>query len=438
MKKIINIILVAIILTSFLSVNAFANEARYELPFEVDAKSYVLVSIDTGEIILEKNMHEEFIPASLTKLMTSYLAFKYIDDLDNTMITAPRYIYDELYGMGGSTADIWAGETLSARDLLYATLLPSANEAASILADYLGGGNLENFFMMMNTEAEKLGMDNTNFTNAHGLFFDDHYTSAYDMYLLAKACYETPGFMEIATSTQYTLPVNTMHSSAYNIYSSISMQYKSSEFYQPYINGMKTGSLPEVGNNFVTVCKDNGESYILVVIGADDYKERASFYTTDIIMSYFFENYTLRSANSLDLPAGEVQLKYTNETDALMLYPNTEVMSVLPNNVDHTSFQVKTNLPDFVTAPIEKGDVVGSIEYYLAGELVGVSELAAAQSYERDILVYLIEKVGEIFSSLYFWVVIAVTLTLGAVYSIYIYSKINRQKKMNKIIRKKK
>ncbi len=440
MKKIISTIMLVAVMFSMLNITAFANnQARYEIPFEVDAKSYVLYSLDTKEIIFQKNMHETYTPASLTKLMTTYLTFKYIEDLENTMITAPSYIYDELVGMGGSHADIWAGEAVSAYNLIHAMLIPSGNEAANIVADYLGGGNMGNFYMMMNTEGEKLGMQNTNFSNAHGLFSDNHYTTAYDMLQLAIACYETPGFMEVATKTHHYMPATDhyRHPTEYFIDSTIRMQKTTSEFYQPYIRGMKTGSLPEIGHNFVTVCEANGERYLLVIIGADDYDKYAAFYTTPVIMDYFYENYTLKSANSLELPVTEVQLKYASESDVLLLYPSTHVMSVLPNTVDETSFSKEYNIPDSVSAPIEKGDVVGSVDYYLAGQKVGSSELISSQTYERDTLIYTLEKIKEISTSLYFKVVILVTVLLALAYILFVYLHINKQKKMNKIIRSK-
>ncbi len=440
MKKIISIILLTAVMFSIFALPSFAiNEARYEIPFEVDAQSYVLYSLDTKEIIFEKNMHETYVPASLTKLMTTYLAFEHIEDLDNTMITAPSYVYDELVGMGGSHADIWAGEAVSADNLIHAMLLPSGNEAANIVADYLGGGNMGNFYMMMNTQAQKLGMLNSNFTNAHGLFTDNHYTTAYDMLQLAIACYETPGFMEIATKTTHYMPATELarHSQPYLITSTITMQNPSSDFYQPYIRGMKTGSLPEIGHNFVTVCEANGEKYILVIIGADDYPSKSAFYTTPVIMDYFYENYSLKSANSLELPVTEVNLKYASESDVLLLYPNSQVMSILPNTVDETSFSKEYNIPQSVSAPINEGDVVGTVDYFLAGQKVGTSELVSAKSYERDNVIYVIEKIKEFATSLYFRVVIIVTVILAGLYFLFAYMHINKQKKMNKIIRTK-
>lgn len=420
-----------------IDVQAVEVKARYEVPFEVNAASYLLVSLDTGEVIFEKNSQEQRTPASLTKLMTSLMVYRYIDDIENTKITAPRYIYDELYGMGGSTADIWRGEILSAKDLLYAMLLPSGNEAANIVADYLGKGSIPNFCMMMTNEAKKLGCTNTNFSNAHGLFSNNHYTTAWDMYLIAKACYETPGFMDIATSNNYLMPANVRHDNPYYIQSTVKMQNKGSPFYRSYVRGLKTGSLPEAGHNFVTVCEKNGERYILVVMGADNTNTPgAAFVSTAQIMDHFFETYRLKNANSLTYPVTEIPLKYAREQDTLLLYPSTEVMSVLPNDVDESSFQKVYNIPESVGAPIEAGDVIGTVDYYLAGQKVGTSQLVSSISVKRSTIMFLAEKFKEVIKSLYFKVVILLTVVLLIAYFLYAYIQYKKHDKMQKVRRR--
>ena len=442
MKKIIRNICMALVMALSFSIfslpAAAAQGARYELPFDANAKSYILVSLDTDEVIFEKNSDKQYVPASLTKLLTAYTVMKYVDDLDGTMVTAPRYIYDELYGMGGSTADIRRGETLSVRDLLYALMLPSANEAASILADYVGGGSIENFCMMMNNEAKKLGCTNTNFTNAHGLFTDNHYTSAYDMYLIAKACYETPGFMEIVTTDTYQLPDVERYNylGGWFIRSTVRMQRRTSPYYRSYVKGMKTGSLPEIGHNFVSSCQKDGENYILVVIGADTAEEKsAAFTTTADIMDHFFDAYSLRSANSLTYPVTDVTLKYAKDTDTLLLYADNEVMSVLPDDADESSFQKVYNLPEAVGAPIESGDVIGTVDYYLAGQKVGTSNLVSHDTVERSMIMFLAGKLQEALSSLYFRVVLAVTASLIVIYLIFVYIRFKKHEKMQKVHR---
>ena len=415
--------------------------ARYEIPFDLNVASYILVSLDTGEVIFEKDAHVQRTPASLTKMLTTYVAMKYVDDLDGTTVTQTTKHTDELYGMNSSTADIRSGETLTMRQLLYAMMLPSGNEAANMVEDYIAKGSRYNFSMLMNNEAKKLGCTNTNFSNPHGLFSENHYTTAYDMYLITKACYETPGFMDIATTVHYYLPENYRHPDKYLISSTIKMQNPSSVYYREYIRGMKTGSLPEAAHNFATVCEANGEKYILVVMGAEYVDPQGNelalpaFDATAAIMDYFFDEYTLKPANSLEAPVTEVTMKYVKGKDNLLLYPKSEVYSVLPNGVDESSFQKVFNLPDEVYAPINAGDVIGTVSYYIAGDLVGTTDLVAAESYERDTFIFLVEKLGDIVSSLYFRVVVAVTVVLIAAFLAFRYYIGKKYEKMQKIHR---
>ena len=440
MKKFIRIISVTLCMLLCFSMVQLpavaATTARYELPFEVNARAYVLASLDTGEIIFEKNSNERYDPASLTKLLTAYTTYKYVEDFEGTKVTAPRYVYDELFGMNSSTADIRQGEILSVKDLMYAMLLPSANEAASILADYIGNGDITNFCMMMNNEARKLGCKNTNFTNAHGLFTDNHYTSAYDMYLIAKACYNTPGFMDIVTTNTYYMPANIKHASEYPIQNTNKMQVRTSPYYRSYVKGMKTGTLDY--NNFVCVCQQNGENYIMVVLGADfsNNENRPAMVTTAEIMDYFFDSYSLRSANTLTFPVTEVGLKYAKDTDTLLLYADNEVMSILPNDADESSFQKVYNLPEYVGAPINAGDVIGTVDYYLAGQKVGTSQLVSHDTIQRSTVMFLVGKFQEAYQSLYFRVVLAVTFVLFTIYLIYTYSQYRKHEKMQKVHRR--
>ena len=437
MKKFIRTLSLALTFMVCLSVFRMpVSAARYELPFEVNARAYVLASLDTGEILFEKNSHEKYDPASLTKLLTAYTTYQYVDDFENTKIAAPRYVYDELFGLNSSTADIRQGEILSVKDLMYAMMLPSANEAASILADYIGNGDITNFCMMMNNEARKLGCKNTNFSNPHGLFKDNHYTSAYDMYLIAKACYNVPGFMDIVTTNTYQMPANIKHANPYHIQNTNKMQVRTSPYYRSYVKGMKTGTLDY--NNFVCTCQKDGENYILVVLGADFSagETRPAMITTQQIMDYFFESYSLRSANTLTFPVTEVPLKYSADADTLLVYADTQVMSILPNDADESSFQKVYNLPEYVGAPIAAGDVIGTVDYYLAGQKVGTSQLVSHDDMERSTVMFLVGKFQEAYKSLYFRVVLAVTFVLVAIYFIFAYLQYKKHERMQKVHRR--
>ena len=179
----------------FLSPRAFA--AGYELPegTSITAQSAYFVNLDTGIVVFEQNADEQRSVASLTKLMTALLLMENVSDLENTKITAERSLYvPPITNPDSSTADIWPGETVSALNMLYAMMLPSANEAAEAVGYYLGNGNLNNFYALMNARAAALGCTNTNFTSTNGLVEMDagNYSSAHDLALIAQECWNLP------------------------------------------------------------------------------------------------------------------------------------------------------------------------------------------------------------------------------------------------------
>ena len=175
--------------------------------------------------------------ASLTKLMTMILMLEsYQDQLDTISITAPGYIYDYLYGKNASTADIWKGETHTLRSLLYAMLLPSANEAAYIVADYMSGSSIDNFVAMMNDEAARIGCTGTTFTDPCGLD-PGNVTTARDAYLLVRVAMGYDAFAQAAGEESYQMPASTKHDSPYTILTSDKLVSPSSNYYRSYTKG---------------------------------------------------------------------------------------------------------------------------------------------------------------------------------------------------------
>lgn len=405
--------------------------AAFTPPFEVNADAVYMVNLDTGRVVYEKNATKPRAPASLTKLMTSLLLMENCADLDGTEVTAPGYIFDELYGTGSSHADIRPYETITARTLLYAMLLPSGNEAASITADFLGNGNLDNFFYTMNARAKQLGCVATSFTNAHGLWGMEygHYSCAYDMYLIGKACYETPGFMEVASSESYEMPFTNKHPNpeyasrpdcAYVIYSTNYLQRTSSKIYRSDVHGLKTGSTPEAGYNLVSTATKNGETYMLVVMGApyekDEYGYGMAFSVSSQLYDWAFENFSVSPALDVSVPLQEVEVKYADSTDTVLLYPEESFTTLLPNEADETVLQKTYLLPESVAAPIKKGDVIGAVKLSLAGEELGTVALVSHTDIERSDLLYGWAQLKLFFNSLYFRTVLVLLALLVAGY----------------------
>ncbi len=415
-------------------------EPVFQRPFEVQAEAVYFVNADTGLVMYSKNAEKTWAPASLTKMITAIVVMEYVEDLDAETATMPRYVQDELYGTGSSLADIRVGETLTIRQLLYALLLQSANEAAMILADYVAGGSTANFVFMMNTKAKAIGCTNTNFTNPHGLYDVNQYTTAYDQYLVAKYIYDNyPELMEIMNANTYEMPGTPFHEvGSWIMLNTNKMQmtaFRENGFYREYIRGMKTGSLPESGFNFVSSATLDGENYIMVVLGAtgDSYP---AFYVTADLYDWAFQNFSVKLALDTSQPTVEVPVKYSTDVDMVLLYPAEDFLTVLPNESDETTLQRVYNLPESAPAPIKEGDVIGTVTLYLAEQEIGTVNLIAKTDIKRNWFLFVLAKIGEFMSSLYFKVVVVLALIALAIYLYYIYRVNKHQEEIRKIKRR--
>ena len=191
----------------------FAPLAGWGPDFEVNADQVLLLNLDTGTVVYEKDADSPHAIASLTKMMTCLLLLESGEDL-NTLITIPDRLEEEFQTIkdwNGVYIDLQPGEEISLKNLLYCTLLPSANDTASAIADYLSDGDIPAFVDQMNRRAGELGCRNTHFACPHGLYDQDNYSTARDLSLIAQACLANPAFMEVAATTSFWLPVTNFH-----------------------------------------------------------------------------------------------------------------------------------------------------------------------------------------------------------------------------------
>ena len=204
----------------------------------------LLVDDDTGEVLYEQNAHGKVYPASITKVMTCLLTLESIargeHQLDEVVTVGDQVNYG--IGADGSTAGIKAGEQLTIHDLLGAALIPSANEACNAMAQ-LVAGDVEAFVDLMNQRAQELGMNDTHFANPHGYHDPDHYTSAYDIYLMAHEAMKDPTFRELVSSVDYKIPATNL-SEARTLHSTNGLvsTWRVRDYWYEYATGIKTGS----------------------------------------------------------------------------------------------------------------------------------------------------------------------------------------------------
>lgn len=418
MKKRFAGILAVLVIAVTLALPASAMQG-YAPDFEPTAEAAYIVNLDTNIVVYQKNSDTQLTAASLTKMMTMLLMLKtYQDQLDTITVEMPRTIDDILYGTGASLADIRPGESVTLRNLLYGMELPSGNEAAYIVAFYMGG-TVENFVAMMNEEAKALGCTGTVFTDPCGLD-SGNITTARDAYLILRALIQYDAFVEAAGTASYWMPANTQHTEPYIILSTNKMLTQGTTYYRSYNQGGKTGSLNAGWQNFAGWHTQNGETYISVVLhsAADESVDpRPALTETGSLMDWVFDTFTIQSALDTTRPITERPIRYSTETDTVMLYPADDMMTLLPSDGGAALTEQTFSLPEYLTAPIEQGDVVGTVTLSINGEKLGTVDLIAGSTVSRNQVLYTLTKVGEFFSGTYFKVVVILTLIVVAVYA---------------------
>lgn len=415
LKKIIVVLIAAALMTPALAAPAFAMSG-YDPDFSISAPAAYVVNLDTNLVVYEKESETPMVAASLTKMMTMLLLLKnYQDQLDTITVTAPGYIYDYLYGKNASTADFRRGETHTLRTLLYGMEVQSANEGAYIVADYMGGGSIDNFVAMMNDEAKAIGCTGTTFTDPCGLD-EGNVTTAKDAYLILRALMAYDVFVEAAGASSWVVPAGNGRD-AYNLFSTDMMINSGSGYYREYTQGGKTGSLSD-WQNFASWHTQDGISYICVVLHSSlEVDNRPALYETAQLMDWAFDTFAVSAALDTTQPLSELPVRYATEADTVMLYPADNMMTLLPREGGAALTEQTFHLPDSLPAPITQGDVVGSVTVSIEGEEVGTVDLIAGSTISRNQVLYTLSRVGEFFSSTYFKVLVMLTMATVAVYA---------------------
>ena len=263
---------------------------------EINSRSVYMVNLDNGQVMLDKNSDKKMEPASLTKIMTSLVVLENCKDIKNEKVTVEDdSLFYEIRREGGANLALKTGETFTVEDLLYATMLHSACDAAELLAYHFGGGDVDAFVEMMNARAAEIGAKDTLFRNPHGLDADGHVTTAYDMYLITREALKNTQFSEIISHTSYIIP-ETEKSGERNVKYRVELVNKASANYYRYAMGIKTGFTDLAGRCLVTMAKKEDASYLLVLMGANLDGEPAPIKTygdATRLFEYVFNAYSL-------------------------------------------------------------------------------------------------------------------------------------------------
>ncbi|MEA4911094.1 MAG: serine hydrolase [Oscillospiraceae bacterium] len=435
-KKAISFVAALLLTLSFFAPAAFAKD--YGMDVETTSKEVYLVCVDTGEVIYQKDADTQIHPASTVKIMSAALAMTMCGDLENTLVTAPDDLWNEFDGLNVSSVGIQGGEQLTMYDLLHCMLISSANEAASAVASYFG---YDAFIAAMNAKALELGCTNTHFVDPHGVF-DGNYTTAADMYRITAWAITVPGFLEICGKASYTVPA-TNKSDARELTPTNAMLVESSGYYTSYIKGVKTGTTSDSSGTWwrflVTYAQKDGMNYILVCMGApyDAYstliwEQGNTVYTdTRAVLDWAFKNIELKSPITTTSPVTELRLRYAWQKDSLILYPESEIFAAFNKNSTEeplVEYEI-TELPEYVNAPVENGQVVGKARVKLDGEDIGEINLVARETVELSRFAFVIDNLSVILTSTAAKIIYAVLLVIVLLYLYYMLVLVPRARK---------
>lgn len=385
-KKFFSLIIILFIFIAQMPI-VYGENSQSEIP-EIYSDSAILIDFKTGTILYSKNVEKKMYPASTTKILTAIIALEKcnLDDIitisSSTISTIPS---------GYSSAYLSNGEEISIRDLVTIFLVHSANDAGYVLAEHISG-SIDEFAKLMNQKALEIGCKNTHFTNPSGIHDENHYTTAYDLSLIAKYCMQNSVFRSIVSEQSCT--INSTNKSDVRKYSNTNdLINPSSKYYLKECVGIKTGYTAQAKNCLISACSKNNLGLICVVLGANQMPNGESSRYLDSIhlFKYGYANYSVRKFVDKDVNFTNIEIKNgSKDTRSLDLYTDSSVSGLLKNTDSIPEGKIELN--NTISAPISKGSVIGSVTYTV-GDNSYSTNLVASHDVEEDEFLLFVFKI---------------------------------------------
>lgn len=376
--------------------SSIAEDGTIQMPtIDVDAKASLLVNAETGQIIHADNENERLYPASCTKIMTALLVLETCS-LDDVVTMQEEDFID--VNNGASNAGLKTGEEITIENLLYCLMLPSGNEAANALARTVAG-SVDEFVQMMNDRAKELGCVNTHFANPNGLHNDDHYSSAYDLYLIAQQAMQNSTFATVVNTAQKKLPATNKNDERI-IYTTNQLILSSySSIYYDNCYGIKTGHTSQAGYCLVSYAQQSGYTYYSVVLGAEDGTDYAgSFTETKRMFEWAFDNFRMQTATEAGSAVTECPVHLARGTDHVTLVTANDVSVLVPKGLDMSELDIEISVEDSYDAPIARGEKLGTVTYFYQDMECATADLISLTEVERSFILFVLDEISQFFS----------------------------------------
>ena len=351
-----------------------------------NAKSAIMIEASTGEILFQKNKDEKLAPASMTKMMSMLLIMEEIENGNlkwNEMITTS----EKASSMGGSQIFLKVGEKMTVEDLLKGVAIASGNDAVVALAERVSGSE-EQFVKRMNVRAKDLGLKNTNFINATGLTADNHYSSAYDMSLIAKELVKHEKILEFTSTYEDYLRKDTK-SPFWLVNTNRLVRFKEG------VDGLKTGFTDEAGYCLTATMKKDNMRLITVVMKEENTSKRSA--DTTKMLDYGFNIYMIQTIldEKTTIEKKKVELGKTLTTE---IVPKENITILNKKSDEQKNITYKTNINKII-APVKKGDKVGTIDIIEDNNIISTIDATVKEDIAKaNILTIYLRNLKEIIS----------------------------------------
>ena len=407
--------------------------------FKTTPFAAMLIELNSGTTLYALDPYEQNYPASLTKVMTCWLALEYgnLDDVLTVSETAMQNLHES-----GSTSGLEVGEQMRLEDMLYCMMLESANETCNVIAEYVSG-DVESFVNLMNQTAAELGCTGTHFANPHGLHDENHYTTAYDLSLIVRAALENENFRTICTTASYDLPATNLHEGrTLSTTNKLMLNTVGSGYYYSKAAGIKTGFTTPAQCCLISTASNGNLDLLCVIMGApliQDENENwvyRNFPEAINLFEYGFDHYKIATVMSTLYPVAEVQVNQSAGAQTVALAPTQEVRTIIDADYDADEIILDINIPNTtVNAPVEAGDVLGTVTVSYQGMILGRSNLAAITSVSRSEITHKAESTkAYVEDNWWKWLVgILLTVVILLVAYIVLMQVIRRQQRKRKV-----
>lgn len=422
-----------------------ASAAVFNTDIETKSKAVYMLNLDTDTVVYEKNSTEKMYPASTTKIMTYIVTVENVSDLKGTKVIIDDKILSELDGTGSSVSGLeyFVGESVTVYDLLNCLMIKSGNDAAMLLANYVGDGSIQAFVDMMNAKAEELGCRNTHFMNPHGLHDAQHYTTAEDLAIITRYAQTLPEFNEISNSVSAYISVDKEQE-----YPLITTNYmidetRGGDYYYKYAKGVKTGTTDEAGYCLVSTAAYGGYTYMCITLGAPsvdkdgkEIEDNGAMLDSKELYQWAFNNLELKSVIDEETPVCEIPVELAWNQDTVLLVPQGGYSTILPKDIENSSIDIATDIPDSITAPVIEGNVIGKATISYANHELTTVNLIAGETVERSKMLYFLDSAQKILKSQ--WMILSIVV-VAVLFIFYIIITIiyNSKKKKNKKMKNK-